>query len=218
MDSRLKNVKNKIAAAAKKAGRDSSEIVLIAVSKTHPIQAIQKLYELGHRDFGENYAQELIEKQKQADVLGLKDIRWHFIGHLQSNKAKLVAPLIHSLHTIDSLKTAHELQKHLQKKLMCFVEVNIDNEANKNGVSLADTRYLIQEIKTHYTQIDVQGLMCMPDPKKNALTAFHELAQTSKALGLKLLSMGMSSDYEDAIMSGSTHIRVGTALFGERSL
>lgn len=218
----LAKVRDRIARAAEASSRDPNEIRLVAVSKTKPAAMIREAYELGQRDFGENYAQELAEK---ADELAdLPDLRWHFIGHLQTNKAKLVAPVAHLVHTVDSPALAKELDKRAQKTrtdpLPVLVEVNVGGEAQKHGASAADLGAVIDAIDA--TQgLKLRGLMTMPPHDlEGARRAFEALSSLRAIHGGKArlpeLSMGMSDDLEVAIACGATLVRVGTAIFGAR--
>lgn len=218
----LAKVRDRIARAAEASSRDPNEIRLVAVSKTKPASMIREAYDLGQRDFGENYAQELAEK---ADELAdLPDLRWHFIGHLQTNKAKLVAPVAHLVHTVDSPALAKELDKRAQKTreepLPVLVEVNVGGEAQKHGASAADLGAVIDAIDaTHLLKL--RGLMTMPPHDlEGARRAFEALASLRAIHGgrarLPELSMGMSDDLEVAIACGATLVRVGTAIFGAR--
>jgi pyridoxal phosphate enzyme (YggS family) len=197
------------------------KITLIAVSKIQPVEAIRALYQLGQRDFGENYVQEL---SKKAELLqDCPELRWHFIGHLQSNKAKVLVPLVSAIHSIDSKKLAREVAKACEttgrtRPLPVFLEVNMDGESTKTGLHPSELKELA-EIVSQTPQLLLQGLMCIPSPEGDPSPKFahlrkleHELRPTSHSS----LSMGMSGDFEKAISAGATHIRVGTALFGAR--
>ena len=188
--------------------------------KTKLIEDITHLYQLGQRDFAENYVQELLEKKTQAAKIGLNDIRWHFIGHLQTNKVKSVVKEIDSLHTLDSEKLAKEIQKQLlkiNKTLDCFIEINIDEEPTKAGILASKLPEFLSFIQISCKQIKIIGLMCIPDPKKDSRAAFKEIKTLSQKYSIPFLSMGMSADYKTAIEEGSTHIRIGTLLFGPRT-
>lgn len=208
--------------------RIPAHATLIAVSKRHPIESIERLYNLGHRDFGENYVQELIDKNESARDLRLKDIRWHFIGHLQTNKVKALIPFVHAIHTIDSLRLANELSNRIQNlsrsPVSVFVQVNIDEEATKSGVLPETSGKFCEEIAGlpgfQSGSLKLEGLMTIPDPQKNPELAFMKM----KALEAQcrphthgLLSMGMTHDFEIAVQNGATHVRIGTAIFGERN-
>ena len=200
---------------------------LIAVSKTQTVDAIEALYRLGHRDFGENYVQELVSKAQELKQRGCAEIRWHFIGHLQSNKVKALIPYVFSVHTIDSEKLAHELAKRWREarrtgKLQVFIEVNIDGEKSKAGFTLESTPPAAKTIAA-LPELSLGGLMCIPAPgtEVQARTSFkklRELEACCRPATHGSLSMGMSSDYLVALSEGATHIRVGTAIFGARNL
>lgn len=224
LDRRYRAIEEKIHSVCEKTGRNRRDVTLIAVSKTHPISAIAALYRLGHRDFGENYAQELTSKTLEAQRLGLDEIRWHYIGHLQSNKVKKLLPTIHTIHTLDRPSLAEEIQKHahglqLTHAVKCMIEVNIDQEPQKSGALPDQLATLIREIKS-FPSIHLAGLMCIPAAGGDSRSAFESLASLSRAhrdLGLGPdLSMGMTADFEAAISCGATHIRIGTAIFGDR--
>lgn len=222
--SSLESVRSRIEAAAKAAGRDPSSVKLVAVSKTKTPEAIREAYAAGQRAFGESYAQELDEK---ATALGdLKDIEWHFIGHLQSNKAKLVARVAHLVHAVHSRDLATELGKRAasagRAPLSVLVEVKLSEEATKHGVSPADLAPLLDAIERD-ERLRLRGLMTMPplDDSGVAKRVFDELAALRARHGgpsrLPELSMGMTHDFQIAIACGATIVRVGTAIFGERA-
>jgi len=225
LEARYLTIKNKIKTAVDAAGRSESDVTLVAVSKTHPIEAVANLYALGHRDFGENYAQELIQKAVAAQNLGLDQIRWHFIGHLQSNKVKSVLSYIHMIHSVDSLSLAQEISKRAQtltpaRKVRCLLSVNIDQEPTKSGLLPDEVASISSTIAT-LTGVELCGLMCIPDPLRaqKIPNAFSRLRALGASLGgiINLeLSMGMTGDFETAIREGATAIRIGTAIFGER--
>lgn len=210
----LAAVRARIEKAAEAAGRDPASVKLVAVSKTKTVEAIREAYDEGQRDFGENYAQELVEK---ADALALPDLRWHFIGHLQSNKAKLVAPRAALVHSVDSASLAKELGKRATKKLPVLALVNVAGEVTKSGVSAADLEALLVAIEAQ-PNLMLAGLMTMPPPGdlSVAKTSFDALRGLRDAHGLLELSMGMTDDLEIAIACGATIVRVGTAIFGAR--
>lgn len=199
-------------------------VTLIAVSKTHPLEAIEELYALGQRDFGENYAQEMIEKAAGLRARGYSEIRWHFIGHLQTNKVKLILPHVHAVHSVDSERLAAELSKrHMASqaatKLSIFLEVNIDGEGSKTGVTPSDAPAIAARISA-MPGLQLEGLMCIPTKEGSdhavPFKALRELERRCRPHTNGKLSMGMTSDFEAAIREGSTHVRVGTALFGPR--
>jgi PLP dependent protein len=192
---------------------------LIAVSKTKPIEDIKTLYNEGQRDFGENYVQELVEKHAALP----KDIRWHFIGHLQSNKAKYITPFVHLIHGIDSEKLLNEVNKQAKKNnriIDCLLQVYIAKEETKFGFD----RYEIDSLLPfNYSNICIKGLMGMASFSNNSEQIQQEfcyLKETythlQKSEALNILSMGMSGDYEIAIANGSNMVRIGSLLFGER--
>lgn len=206
--------------------RGVRKVTLIAVSKTQPVEAIEALYSLGHRDFGENYAQELIDKasQLQSTCPGL---RWHFIGHLQTNKVKAVLPFVHAIHSLDSERLAGEVDKRWRQhhsgdeRLPCFLEVNIDGESSKAGVPPDSAPPLAGTIAESYGALKLEGLMAIPAAAdaatvQKSFAALRELEHKCRPHTTGGLSMGMSGDFELAIPEGATHIRVGTALFGPR--
>ena len=204
-----------------KAERDPSSVTLIAVSKTHPFSMIETLYSAGHRDFGENYVQELVDKANEATKRGMNEIRWHFIGHLQTNKVKILLPHIFLLHTLDRLSLYEEIVKRIGSlHVQALLEVNIDHEESKSGLKPAEVESFLQGLPAG-SGIDLKGWMAIPKPgtsdeARASFRALKALAQQNKNTVGETLSMGMSSDYGDAISEGANYIRVGTAIFGER--
>lgn len=196
-------------------------VTLVAVSKTKPVEDISALYALGQRDFGENYVQELADKQ--AKLPG--DIRWHFIGHLQSNKVKYIAPFVHLIHGVDSLKLLKEINKQAQKHsriIDCLLQVHIASEETKFGMDAAELEEALRESKG-LTQVRVCGLMGMAsfsDDQALVQSEFRTLKQLFDASGFSkdqhILSMGMSGDYQLAVEQGSNLVRIGSLLFGAR--
>ena len=194
---------------------------LVAVSKTKPNEAVKELYDLGHRDFGENYVQELVDKQASLPL----DIRWHFIGHLQSNKVKYIAPFVHLIHGVDSLKLLLEINKQAVKNnrvIDCLLQVYIAQEETKFGM---DEKELAEAIDAAagLSNINIKGLMGMASFSsdtqvlKNEFNHLQSLYQKYQVTNpLSILSMGMSSDYTIAIESGSNLVRIGSLLFGAR--
>jgi len=198
-----------------------SNITLVAVSKTKPVEDILELYDLGHRDFGETYVQELVEKAERLP----KDIRWHFIGHLQSNKVKLITPFIYLIHGVDSLKLLKEIDKQAEKNkrhIDCLLQVHIAQEETKFGF---DENELFALETGQFTNVKIKGLMGMASLTENTnkiRTEFKHLKTIYKKLStltpqLSILSMGMSADYKIAIEEGSNMVRIGSLLFGERN-
>ena len=187
---------------------------LVAVSKTHPAEAVREAYEAGQRDFGESYAQELA--QKAVALADLPEIRWHFLGPLQRNKAKLVAPYACSMHAIESSRLAAAVDALCTRPFDAFVQVNVSGEESKHGIAPDQLAALLRELAP-LRHVRAVGLMTLPPPDETAArTAFGTLAALASAHGLAELSMGMSDDLEVAIAAGSTHVRIGTAIFGER--
>ncbi len=212
---------------------DNKKVALVAVSKTKPIEDIQALYNLGQRDFGENYVQELAEKYEQLP----KDIRWHFIGHLQSNKVKYIAPFVHLIHGVDSFNLLKEINKQGLKNnrvINCLLQIHIAKEETKFGFAEKELHELnqihdtstssVHELK-NITIIGMMGMASFSDDMnviKNEFASlkiiFDKYALLSIAnCQLSILSMGMSSDYKIAIEEGSNMVRIGSLLFGERN-
>ncbi|WP_066647531.1 MULTISPECIES: YggS family pyridoxal phosphate-dependent enzyme [Sphingomonas] len=214
---RLAAVQARIAAAARLASRDPSEIALIAVSKTQSADAIMPLIAAGHRVFGENRVQEA-----QAKWPALRDaspdIGLHLIGQLQSNKADEAVALFDAIHSVDRLSLVTAIARAMDKtgrRPACFIQVNIGDEPQKGGVPTAGLAELLAAART--AALPVAGLMCLPPADLEPAPYFALLAKLAGDHGLPQLSMGMSSDYETAVTIGATHVRVGTALFGARA-
>ena len=196
----------------------------VAVSKTKPTEDILKIYNLGHKDFGENKVQELEIKHSILP----KDINWHMIGHLQTNKVKKIVPFISLIHSVDSiklLKVINKESKKINKITKCLIQVNISNEENKYGFKFSDLNFLNSDFLNDYKNIDLIGLMGMASYSSNKLDIQKEFnLLNNKYMDLKndlssfsILSMGMSNDYELALSEGSNMIRVGSKIFGERN-
>ena len=221
---KLAGVRERIHRAAAESGRDIRGIRLVAVSKTKGPQAVREAYEAGQRDFGENYAQELAGK---AEALrDLRDVTWHFIGHLQTNKARVVAKHAHVVHTVDSEALARELGKRVARErpgdpMPVLIEVNVAGEAQKAGVTPGDLEAVMRAV-TEQPALALRGLMTMPPAGDlaEARRVFETLATLRNPHGgtavLPELSMGMTDDLEVAIACGATIVRVGTAIFGPR--
>lgn len=204
---------------------DKAGVTLVAVSKTKPVEDIMALYEMGHRDFGESYVQELTTKWEALP----KDIRWHFIGHLQSNKVKYLASFVHLVHGVDSEKLLREIDKQAAKNnriIHCLLQVHIAREETKFGLDDAELKALLTN-SVSFSNIKICGLMGMAsfsddmmvvrNELKHLKTLFDNHTSLSTANSqLSILSMGMSADYKIAMEEGSTMIRVGSLLFGER--
>ncbi len=196
---------------------------LLAVSKKHPAEKIQQLFELGQRSFGENYVQEGVEK---VQTLNNQEIDWHFIGPIQSNKSRLVSENFHWVHTIDSLKIARRLNEQRPQhmpKLNVLIQVNISQQASKSGINVSNINELALSI-SQMENLTLRGLMCIPAPQDDSqlkvdFQAMAEQFETLKKVypQVDTLSMGMSSDLALAIECGSTMVRIGSAIFGQRS-
>lgn len=222
----FKKVTDLMAAAAKRGGRSPSQIRLVVVGKTHPAETVAAAIEAGAQIIGENYIQEAGTK---FDALVQRPVKWHFIGHLQRNKAKYAVRMFDLIHTVDSAKLALELDKQAQKvgKVQnVLVQVNLSGERTKSGVSEADAEKLLHDI-ARLDHIRVKGLMTMPpffdDPERARpfFKSLRDLMDRLKALdipGIEMeeLSMGMTGDFETAIEEGATLVRIGTYIFGER--
>ena len=194
---------------------------LVAVSKFQSLESMLAVYEEGQKIFGENYVQELIDKKHKLVGLGLLDVQLHFIGHLQTNKVKLILPHVAVIHSIDSLKLLEKVNaeaKALNREIGCYFQVNIDEEETKGGFRLLELESLAKQM-IQFTQIVPLGLMCIPDPQRNVAYAFRKLKEYSNEYRMELgsgLSMGMSDDFELAIECGATSLRIGSAIFGAR--
>ena len=191
---------------------------IIAVTKTFTINKITPLLEAGHIHFGENKIQEAESKWLQVKDK-YKHLQLHMLGKLQSNKAKKAIKLFDYIHSLDNAKLASKLyqyEKELDKKMKLFIQVNIAEESHKSGILLNDLNNFYNYC-TKELSLNVIGLMCLPPIDSNSQKYFRILKKTSEKLNLKNLSMGMSADYEQAVLNGSTYLRLGTAIFGERS-
>lgn len=215
MKDRLEQVEERIARACARAGRRREEITLIAVTKVFPPEVIREAYDLGLRDFGENYVQEF--ESKKPRLAGLAGARFHLIGHLQSNKSRRAAELFDVIQTVDSPKLARRLNE-AGKPLEVMIEVKLSEEESKSGVGEEVTPALVDAVRA-CARLNLTGLMTMPpwseDPEASR-PYFRRLRALAERCGVRGLSMGMSHDFETAIEEGATHIRVGTALFGPR--
>jgi pyridoxal phosphate enzyme (YggS family) len=208
---------------------DAKQVTLVAVSKIQPVESILKLYEMGQRDFGENYVQELVDKQTALP----KDIRWHFIGHLQSNKVKFIAPFVQLIHGVDSFKLLKEINKEASKNnrvIDVLLQVHIAQEETKFGLNEEELNLIIQEFENlKMSNVRICGLMGMAsfsDDMEKVRREFQYLKMLfTKSAGkftihhspFTILSMGMSGDYTIAIEEGSTMVRIGSLLFGARN-
>jgi pyridoxal phosphate enzyme (YggS family) len=212
----LEGVRARIAAAAALARREASDVTLIAISKTHGVEAIAPLIDEGQRVFGENRVQEA-EAKWPALVEAHPDIALHLVGQLQSNKAEDAVRLFDAIHSLDRPSLVAALAKAMDKagrRVPCFVQVNIGEEPQKGGCPIAALPDLLGEARA--AELPVMGLMCVPPVGVEAAPYFALLAKLADDHGLAGLSMGMSEDFETAVMLGATHVRVGSALFGTR--
>ncbi len=212
----IEEVERRIEAAARRAGRERAGITLIAVTKTFPPSIIREAYDAGLRVFGENYIQEFERKRPELGVL--PGARFHFIGRLQSNKAKRAAELFDAIQTVDSAKLARRLNDAAERELETMIEVKLSAEETKAGARPEDLPALIEAIRS-CPKLRLTGLMTMPpwsDDPEQSRPYFRRLRELAGRHGLGSLSMGMSQDLEVAIEEGATHVRVGTALFGSR--
>lgn len=222
----LEQVKQNIQEACEKVKRNRDEVTLIAVSKTKPIEVLHEAYDLGVRVFGENKVQELVDKYEALP----KDIEWHLIGHLQTNKVKYIIDKVAMIHSVDSLKLAETIEKEAAKKdciANILVEVNVAEEDSKFGLKVDEVLPFIEKIST-FPHIRVKGLMTIAPFVENAeenrdiFTNLHKLSVDIEAknidnTSMSVLSMGMTNDYEVAVEEGATMVRVGTGIFGARN-
>lgn len=218
-------VENRIASACEACGRKRSEVKLVAVSKTKPLTDLEEAYAYGCRDFGENKVQELVDKYEALP----KDIRWHMIGHLQRNKVKYIVDKVFLIHSVDSLRLAEEIEKEAAKKAVMvniLVEVNVAGEESKFGTTVSEALSLVEKI-SKMPHICVKGLMTIAPYVEDAEDNRRFFAKLKQIyvdiihknidnVFMEELSMGMTGDYEVAIIEGATYVRVGTGIFGER--
>jgi len=211
----LEAVEERIQIACQRSGRKRSDITLVAVTKVFPASAIREAYELGLRNFGENYFQEFAGKRPELSAL--TEARFHLIGHLQSNKTNIAGDLFDVIQTIDTPKLARRLNA-LDRPIEVMIEAKLSEEQSKEGADPSDIPALIAAL-ADCPNLQLTGLMTMPpwtDDAEPSRPYFTKLRVLAEGFGLKNLSMGMSHDFEVAIEEGATHIRVGTALFGKR--
>ncbi len=214
----LEEVRNNIRTAAGRAGRDVSDVTLIAVSKTKPVELIKEAYDLGERDFGENRVQEITEKYPVLP----KDIRWHLIGHLQTNKVKYIISSVSMIQSVDSIRLAQEIDRLAVKNglvMDVLCEVNIGGEESKSGIAPAELEGLLKEVSS-LEGLRLRGLMTIPPPSDSDvfLGRMQELYNRfAPEYSFDTLSMGMTHDYAQAVKYGSTLVRIGTGLFGARN-
>lgn len=222
----IAQIKEKIRAAAEKAGTNPDDILLVAVTKTRPVSDLNEAIDAGITDIGENKVQEIMDKYEDT-----KPVNWHLIGHLQTNKVKYIIDKVALIHSVDSLKLAAEIDKRAKqhdKMVEILIQVNSAEEESKFGITTEETETLITEILEKYDNIKIKGLMCIApfedDPKevkvffdavKKQYDEFSKIQH--ERLDFAYLSMGMSHDFEVAIEAGANLVRVGTAIFGNRS-
>lgn len=222
----LNDVEKRVQAACDRAGRDRTEVTLIAVSKTKPVSDLQVIYDQGVREFGENKVQELTGKIEELP----KDINWHMIGHLQRNKVKYIAKDVSLIHSVDSYRLAEEINiqaKKAQRVIPILIEVNVAKEESKFGIAVEEAVELCKEIAT-LDAVKICGLMTIApnvvvaEENREVFRKIRDLSvdidnEKIDNVSMNVLSMGMTNDFEVAIEEGATHIRVGTAIFGERN-
>jgi pyridoxal phosphate enzyme (YggS family) len=207
----LAEVRERVANAARASGRDPGAVTLVAVSKEHPVEAVRDAIAAGQRDFGENRAQDLVRK---ANALGSgAPCAWHFIGRLQRNKVRALAPFVARWHSVDRVELVAELARH-DGVAPVLVQVNVADEARKGGCALADAPALVDAAREAGLAVD--GLMTVPPLGADPRPHFARLRALAEQLSLRELSMGMTGDFEAAIGEGATIVRVGSAVFGAR--
>lgn len=221
----LKYVNKKIEESCKKAKRSERQVTLIAVSKTKPIDLIMEAYDAGIREFGENKVQELVDKFEKMP----KDIHWHLIGHLQTNKVKYIIDKAFLIHGVDSMKLAQEISKEAKKHNLTaniLVQINIGHEESKSGIDPSDTVSFVKEVAT-LPNLTIKGLMAIapyvenPEDNRQYFEQMKKLSvditqESVNNVSMDVLSMGMTGDYQVAIEEGATYVRVGTGIFGDR--
>ena len=219
----LITVQSKLSAAAERSGRKASDIELVAVTKTFPVEDIREAMDAGLRLFGENRVQELLAKQPSLP----SSLRWHLIGHLQSNKVRKVLPAVERIHSVDSLDLARDINRIAAESGQyprIYLEVNVAAEASKHGFSPDKLETQLEEL-LGMDRLEIQGLMCIPPAGKEPedsrkyfafLREFRDKMEKAAGVPLPGLSMGMSGDYEVAVEEGATIVRIGSALFGKR--
>lgn len=224
---RYDGIKKRAKASAINSGRNPDDVKIIAVSKTHPVKELECAYKAGLRCFGENYVQELTDKNDIFHDKGISGFEWHFIGHLQTNKVRFIAPFVHFIHSVDSFKLADEISKRAiqnERNINILLQINTSGESSKSGCEPDDAIQLIEKI-LELKNINVIGLMTIgtfTDDETIQRREFsllrNTLIEVNSQLGtnLKELSMGMTGDFEVAINEGATMVRVGTAIFGDR--
>jgi pyridoxal phosphate enzyme (YggS family) len=218
IEQNVRDLQQRIARACAGAGRSPDEVTLVAVSKTVQADAIEAAFNAGIRHFGESRVQEAKTKIEQLQRLKPR-INWHMVGHLQTNKAKTAAAIFDIIHSVDSLNLAETLNNCSPKRLPILIQVNVSAEATKGGFMLSEVQETVKRMRG-LPNLDIQGLMTIApwvDNAEEVRPVFRQLRQLRDALELKHLSMGMSDDFEVAIEEGATLVRIGRAIFGERS-
>lgn len=214
----LANVRARIAAAARRAGRDPAAVTLIAVSKTFPAEAVIAASRAGATDMGENRVQEAADKRALVDAAGIRP-RWHLVGHLQTNKVRSALKVFDILHSIDSLRLAETISRAADRPIAMLIEVNVAGEQSKSGIAPEEVETVVPAI-ARLPHVVVRGLMTVAPPvadPEDVRPVFRRLRELRDGLGLTELSMGMSNDVEVAVEEGATLVRVGRAIFGERA-
>ena len=217
---RIAQVRERIEAACRRSGRAAGSVRLLAVSKTKPLSDMQEAYDAGCREFGENYVQEILEKDGQLPP----DAKLHMIGHLQTNKVGKIVGRVAEIHSVDSVRLAKEIEKQASKReipeVKVLLEVNVAKEETKFGFQCEEVAEALSEIHAACPHVNVQGLMTSApiteEPETNRVY-FRKLRELAEKNGLSELSMGMTDDFEVAVEEGATIVRVGTAIFGPRS-
>ncbi|WP_395738696.1 YggS family pyridoxal phosphate-dependent enzyme [Prosthecobacter sp.] len=224
LSERLQAIRDRMTHAAQRCGRDPGSVELLAVSKTFPVEAIREAMAAGQLMFGENKVQEILAKAPQLPA----EVQWHLIGHLQSNKVRKVLPHVKAIHSVGSLDLARDVDRiagELGLVAKVYLEVNLGDESSKHGFGTEDVRASLEALRA-LKQLEIQGLMCIPpfdDDAEKSRPYFAQLRELRDELEkrggapLPLLSMGMSHDFEIAIEEGATMVRVGSAIFGERT-
>lgn len=222
----IENLRNRMQKACSRSGRNVEEVLLVAVTKTFGVDMIREALVVGQVDFGENYVQELNEKRVQ---LADRPVRWHFIGHLQTNKVKYIAGYVHLIHSVDNLKLAEEIQKRGEKenrRIEVLIEVHTTDEATKHGAAPGEVVGMVKKM-SRLDHVRINGLMTMgpfSDDPNDSRPSFQKVVDLKRRIeqegvenvSMSQLSMGMTHDFEVAIEEGATIIRIGTAIFGER--
>ena len=218
MHNSLNNLQEIVKEIYSKDNNQNKIVKIIAVTKTFGMDKISPLIESGHIHFGENKVQEAQNKWPDV-IMKNKNIKLHMIGKLQTNKVKYAVKLFDYIHSIDSIKLANKIdveQKKINKDIGLFIQVNIDNEEQKNGIALSDVEIFYNKL-VNDMKMNVIGLMCIPSVNSNIENAYEKMKKITIKLGLSELSMGMSSDYLEAIKFGSTFVRIGSKIFGKRT-